>query len=88
MLECGRRPVVGKFNTARNASPKRSHVTTRNFGDPLPYLLAYKPPYVARARQMPSLRRGHRKGIYYVDGLCALQILLGRDSDPSLGGDL
>ena len=25
------------------------------------------------------------KGIYYVDGLCAIQILLGRDSDPPLG---
>jgi hypothetical protein len=38
---------------------------------------------------MPSLRRGLiEKGIYYVDGLCAIQILLGRDSDPLPGGDL
>jgi hypothetical protein len=26
------------------------------------------------------------KRIYYVDGLCAIQILLGRVSDPPLGG--
>jgi hypothetical protein len=33
----------------------------------LPYLLAYKPPYVARARQMTVSvggRRGRSKGIY------------------------
>jgi hypothetical protein len=30
---------------------------------------------------MPSLRKGTcRKGIYHVDNLCAIQILLGRDS--------
>ena len=34
------------------------------------------PPYVARARQMPSLRRGLiAKGFTMVDGLCAIQIL-------------
>jgi hypothetical protein len=30
----------------------------------------------------------YSKGIYYVDGLCAIQMLLGRDSDPSPGGGL
>ena len=37
-----------------------------------------------------TLSRGRliEKGIYYVDGLCAIQILLGRDSDPLLGGGL
>ena len=47
------------------------------------------PPYVARARQIPSLKGGTiEKGIYYVDGLCTIQILLGRVSDPPLGGVL
>ena len=45
------------------------------------------PLYVARARQMTLSRGGIiEKGIYYVDGLCAIQILLGRDSDPLPGG--
>ena len=30
----------------------------------------------------------YSKGIYYVNCLCAIQILLGRDNDPSLGGVL
>jgi hypothetical protein len=44
------------------------------------------PPYVARAAEM----RGGliEKGIYYVDGLCAIHILLGRVCDPPLGGGL
>jgi hypothetical protein len=47
------------------------------------------PHYVARARQMTLSKVGLiEMGIYYVDGLCAIQILLGRDSDPSPGGDL
>ena len=39
------------------------------------------------ARQMTLSKGGLiAKGIYYIDGLCAIQMLLGRDSDPSLGG--
>ena len=41
------------------------------------------------ARQMTLSKGGLiAKGIYYIDGLCAIQMLLGRDSDPSLGGVL
>jgi hypothetical protein len=43
------------------------------------------PPYVARARQMPSLRGGLiAKGFTMVDSLCAIQIL----QRPSLRGGL
>jgi hypothetical protein len=43
--------------------------------------------------EMPLLGRGGglrsiEKGIYYVDGLCAIQILLGRVYDPLLRGGL
>jgi hypothetical protein len=37
---------------------------------------------------MTLSRRGIIKGIYYVDCLCAIQILLGRDNEPLLGGVL
>jgi hypothetical protein len=37
---------------------------------------------------MPFQEGAYSKGIYYVDGLCAIQILLGRDSDPSPRGGL
>jgi hypothetical protein len=40
-----------------------------------------RPPYVARARQMPSLRGGLiAKGFTMVDGLCAIQILQRRSA--------
>jgi hypothetical protein len=52
----------------------------------IPYKLAYKTPYVARAGQMLCLGGTIEKGIYYVDGLCAIQILLGRISDTPLAG--
>jgi hypothetical protein len=43
---------------------------------------------VARAAEMPSLGGYYSKEIYYVDGLCAIQILLGRVGDPPLVGVL
>jgi hypothetical protein len=43
----------------------------------IPYKLAYKPPLCGGLIE---------KGIYYVDGLCAIQILLGRVGDPPLRG--
>jgi hypothetical protein len=54
----------------------------------MPYLLAYKSPLCGPCETDDSLGGTYSKGIYYVDGLCAIQILLGRDSDPSPGGDL
>ena len=39
--------------------------------------------------EMPLLEGGLiEKGIYHVDSLCAIQILLGRVGDPPLGGGL
>jgi hypothetical protein len=45
---------------------------------------------VARADTNASLGGGGliEKGIYYVDGLCAIQILLGRVYDTPLRGEL
>jgi hypothetical protein len=43
---------------------------------------------VARAAEMPSLGGYYSKEIYYVDGLRAIQILLGRVGDPPLVGVL
>ena len=41
---------------------------------------------MARAGQMLCLGGTIEKGIYYVDGLCAIHILLGRISDTPLAG--
>ena len=52
-----------------------------------PYLLAYKPPLCGPCKTNAlSLGGLLEKRIYSGDGLCAIQILLGRVSDPPLEG--
>jgi hypothetical protein len=58
----------------------------RNF---VPYKLAYNSPLCGPCETNALSQEGTlEKGFYYVDGLCAIRILLGRDSNPSNQGDL
>jgi hypothetical protein len=53
----------------------------------LPYKLVYKTPLCGPCGINEGFGTGTiQKGIYYVDGLFAIQILLGRVCDPLLGG--
>jgi hypothetical protein len=55
----------------------------------VPYKLVYKTPLCGPCGINEGFGTGTiQKVIYYVDGLCAIQILLGRVSDPPLGGVL